>query len=235
MKGLRSYPNPALRQWRFAADVPEPNLWYRLCRRFCQVWFCTLWKVRVFNRHHEPARGSALYISNHQSYLDPMLVGLALRRPMNYMARDDLFNVPIFKQLITSLNAFPVRRGSADTGAVKEALRRLKRGGQVTVFPEGTRTADGTIGPFLPVVSLLARRAAEWVVPVLIDGAFECWPRTQPLPTPGQIVVVYGKPLHREKLRNAEARQFVGDVRRRIIDMQTETRRRLGRPPLKYD
>jgi 1-acyl-sn-glycerol-3-phosphate acyltransferase len=235
MKGPSSYPNPLLRGWRLPDGVQQPNLWYRFMRRVFQVSISLAWKVRVFNRHYEPADGGVVYICNHQSFLDPMLMSFALRRPMNYMARDDLFRFPVFKQLIESWNAYPVRRGAADIGALKEAMRRLKKGGQTVVFAEGTRTGDGRIGPFLPGVALLAQRAADWTVPVLIDGAFEAWPRTRVAPRPGSIVVQYAQPIRREQAAQLQPDQFVERVRRTLIAMQADVRRRVGRPPLNYD
>jgi 1-acyl-sn-glycerol-3-phosphate acyltransferase len=205
-------------------------------RRFFQVTISLGCNIRVYNRHFEPTRGGAVYICNHQSFLDPVLMSFALRRPMSYMARDTLFHVPLFKQFITALNAFPVRRGTADTGAMKEAMRRLKAGGQVVVFAEGTRTLDGRIGRFLPGVALLAQRSAEWIVPVVIDGAYEAWPRTQILPSPGSsISVQYAQPIHRDEARKMDAKTFINHVRNVIVEMQTEVRRRAGRPELKYD
>jgi 1-acyl-sn-glycerol-3-phosphate acyltransferase len=205
-------------------------------RRFFQVTISLGCNIRVYNRHFEPTRGGAVYICNHQSFLDPVLMSFALRRPMSYMARDTLFHVPLFKRFITALNAFPVRRGTADTGAMKEAMRRLKAGGQVVVFAEGTRTLDGRIGRFLPGVVLLAQRSAEWIVPVVIDGAYEAWPRTQILPSPGSsISVQYAQPIHRDEARKMDAKTFINHVRNVIVEMQTEVRRRAGRPELKYD
>ena len=232
MNALPSHPNKALSGWHFASGVPSPSLHYRFLRRVCQLLAASLWKVRVFNRHHEPQAGSALYICNHQSLLDPPLMSLALRRPMNFMARDSLFRNPMFRGLITSLNAFPVKRGSADTGALKEAMRRLRAGAQLVVFPEGTRTHDGRIGPFLPGVSLLARRAADHVVPVVIDGAFEAWPRSKALPGLGRIAIAYGLPLDRHDLKSLRGEALLATVRERMIATQAKLRRRLGRPAL---
>jgi 1-acyl-sn-glycerol-3-phosphate acyltransferase len=203
-------------------------------RRFFQVTVSLGWKARIYNRQFEPTRGGAVYICNHQSFLDPILMSFSLRRPMSYMARDTLFHIPLFKQVITALNAFPVRRGTADTGALKEAMRRLKAGGQLVVFAEGTRTLDGRIGPFLPGVALLAQRSAEWTVPVVIDGAYEAWPRTQKLPSPGSIVVRYAPPIHRDEARKMDAETFINHVRNVLIEMQADVRRRAGRPALKY-
>ncbi len=225
---LRSCPNSDLLDAAWDAELQRPGLWYRCLRRVLQVTFSALWGVRIYDRHHEPATGSAVYIANHQSFLDPVLMSMALQRPMNYMARDSLFRIGLFRRLIESLNAFPVRRGRADTAALKEAMRRLRSGGQVVVFAEGTRTRDGAIGPFLPGVAMLSKRAAEWTVPVLIDGAFDVWPRWKALPGSGRIVVRYGEPIHRSDAARRDPAEFVADVRERIVAMQTDLRNRLG-------
>ncbi len=233
MKGLPSHPNQLFGAWSLPEGVPAPNLWYRFCRFGFGMFAIPFWQLRVFNRHYEPTTGSALYICNHQSYLDPAIMCLSLKRPMNFMAREELFRVPIFGAWIASVKAFPVKRGSADVGALKEALRRLRAGGQLVVFPEGTRTRDGTIGPFAPGVSMLARRAAEWTIPTVIVGAFEAWPRTQPLfSILSQIVVVYGKPLHRREAQQMQADEFLAAIREKMIAIQTDIRKRLGKPPV---
>jgi 1-acyl-sn-glycerol-3-phosphate acyltransferase len=235
MKALASYPNPTLHGFRPGGpSVQSANWWYRFNRAWLQVLMPLVCKVRVFDRHFEPSSGGAVYISNHQSFLDPMLMSFALRRPMNYMARDSLFNYPIFKQIITFANAFPVRRGTADLTALKEAMRRIRDGGQVVIFAEGTRTTDSRISPFLPGVAMLAQRVAQWTVPVVIDGAFEAWPRTQALPGLGNIVVRYGRPISQPEARAMSAEQLVTVVRERMIEMQSDMRRRLGRPALDY-
>ncbi len=236
MTRLASYPNPALRVWRLAGGaVQQPGLWYRVMRRLVQTTMCAAWKIRVFNRHYEPADGGAVYICNHQSFLDPMLMSLGLKRPMNYMARDTLFRVGAFRRLIESVNAFPVRRGTADLAALKEAMRRIKSGGQVVVFAEGTRTRDGRIGPLLPGVAVLSQRAADWTVPVVIDGAFEAWPRTALLPSPGCVTVQYAPPIAQADAKKMTPQELVARVRAQLIEMQTDIRRRTGRPPLQYD
>jgi len=234
LKSLPSFPNPELSGLRLPKGVPGSRPLYFSARLALQVLMPIAWKVRVLNRHYEPTRGGAVYICNHQSFLDPILMSFSLRRPMNYMARDTLFRIPGFKQIITALNAFPVRRGKADTGAMREAMRRLKAGRQVVIFAEGTRTEDGRIRRFLPGVALLAQRSAEWTVPVVIDGAYEAWPRTQKFPSPGSIVVQYAEPIRREQARKMGAETFIAQVRGTIIEMQTDIRRRVGRPALEY-
>ncbi len=234
MNRISSHPNPQLAGGHWPEGVPAPNAFYRVMRQVFRYSVMFLWKTRVFNRCVEPTSGGAVYICNHQSFLDPILMSFALARPMNYMARDTLFN-GAFAKVIRSLNAFPVRRGTADLKAMKEAMRRLKTGQQVVVFAEGTRTRDGRIGPFLPGVAMLSQRAAEWTVPVLIDGAYEAWPRTQKLPHPGEIIIRYGRPIHRDQARRLSAQEFVDRVRDELIDIQHDTRRRIGRPTFDYD
>lgn len=235
MNGLRSHANPHINTWNMGPEIQHASFHYRLMRRMFQVTVGTFCGVRVFNRHVEPTDGSCAYICNHQSFLDPMLVGFALRRPLNYMARDTLFHIPIFGAAIASVYAFPVRRNTADTGALKEAMRRLKNNGQVVVFAEGTRTSDGRIGPLLPGVALLAQRAAKWTIPVVIDGAYEAWPRTQLLPGRGNIVVQYGTPIPQEQARAMTGEQFITQVRDSMIQIQADVRRRVGRPAFTYD
>jgi len=230
----RSHPNPLLRSIRLPDTIDSCNALYFTMRWGLRLLMPMVWKTRVYGRHNEPEEGGVVYISNHQSFLDPMLVGFGLVRPLNYMARSTLFDTPGLDQLMTALNAFPVKRDTADTGALKEAMRRIKRGGQVLVFAEGTRTRDGRIAPFLPGVALLARKAADWIVPVVIDGAFEAWPRTQKLPGAGQIVVSFGKPIPQAHAHKFKAAPLVEHVRQIMIQMQTDVRQRLGRPELEY-
>ena len=117
------------------------------------------------------------------------------------MARDSLFRNFAFRWLIRSLNAFPVRRNTADLRAIKEALRRLKAGRLVLLFGEGTRTRDGRIAPLESGIVMLARKAHVPVIPVTIDGAFEVWPRHHKLWRFGTIRVIYGQPMSPERIK----------------------------------
>lgn len=234
MRPLSSHPNPLLYRRRLPRELFRASLIYLVMRRVFHVTLTSFCKVRVFNRHYEPSEGSVVYICNHQSFLDPILMSYALKRPMNYMARDTLFRNGLWAGIIRSANAFPVKRNTSDTGAIKEAMRRLKAGRQLVIFAEGTRTEDGRIGPLLPGVALLAQRAAKWTVPVVIDGAFEAWPKAHLLPRLGSIVVQYGQPIHQEIARTLPAAEFLAGMRRTMIEMQAEVRRRVGRPPLVY-
>jgi len=209
--------------------------WYRFCRIACRFYMISFHFGRAFNPQFVPLSGPVLLVSNHQSFLDPVIATYALDREGHYMARESLFHNRLFRKLIVSLNAFPVKRGEVDVAAIKQTLRLLKADKTVLLFPEGTRTTDGRIRPFKPGVALLAKKAAVPVVPVVIDGAFEAWPRTSPLPRPlAPIHVAYGRPFTVRQFHSWSPERFVRELHRRMIDMQHELRRRFNRPMLDY-
>lgn len=196
--------------------------WWRLCRLPCR-WFFTLYLCgRVFERRHVPSSGGGLLIANHQSFLDPVLAALALHREAHFMARHTLFEGRVFNRLIRSLNAFPVKRASADVAAIKESLRILRAGELLVAFPEATRTRDGAIAPMQPGVVLLARKTGVPLIPTLILGAFEAWPRHSPLPLPGCVYIAYGEPLTPDDLRGLSDDEAITIVRQRIVDLRAE-------------
>lgn len=211
--------------------------WYRFCRALCHAAFLTLFRGRVFGVRNVPRVGGVILVCNHQSFLDPVLATLALPRECHYMARDSLFRNPLFRRLIESLNAFPVKRGAADVGAIKETLRRLRSGALVTIFPEGTRTPDGSIQPMQPGVVLIARKAGVPLVPTLILGAFEAWPRDAKLPRPHPVIVAYGRPLAPDEIGQSSEQACIETLRGRILAMQERFRRHpllaesVARPP----
>jgi 1-acyl-sn-glycerol-3-phosphate acyltransferase len=150
---------------------------------------------------------------------------MALRREGNYMARDSLFKNRWFRRLIEYLNAFPVRRQSADIAAIKESMRRLKQGRLLLMFPEGTRTPDGRIQPLLPGMVAIAKKARVPIVPTLIDGMFQAWPRHQRLPSPGRVIVEYDRPITLAEYEDLTAEQLTELVRQRLVVMQSRWHR----------
>ena len=158
----------------------------------CTVFF----ELKVYGIYNIPRAGGALILSNHQSYLDPIVISVRLDRPMSYMAKAPLFKNKYFGWFIRGLNAFPVEQGAGDIGAVKESIARLQRGQMLNVFPEGSRTQDGEIAPLEKGVGLLLRRARVPVIPVVIDGSFEAWPKRRKFQRPHKIRVAIGPPMN---------------------------------------
>lgn len=186
-----------------------------------------LLRTRFHGIPRVPVTGGVMLVCNHQSFFDPPLVAMGLPRESCFMARDTLFENRWFTRLIRSLNAFPVRRGAADVSAIKEALRRLKSGMSLVVFPEGTRTQDGRIGRMLPGPGSIARKAAVPIVPTLIDGAFQCWPRDAKWPRIGDVIIEYGRPVHPDEYAGLSGEQLMDLIGSRLVAMQRRWHRRV--------
>lgn len=201
------------------------RIYYRCLRLLAQGIFVLYFKGRVFGLRNVPATGGVLLACNHQSYFDPVAATLPLYREGNYMARDTLFINPYFRRLIESLNAFPVKRGAADVGAVKEIMRRLKDGRIVVVFPEATRTRDGSIGEVNANSLAIAKKTKVAIVPTVIDGAFEAWPRSQVLPGPERVYVSYAEAITPEQVEAWPLEEIAATVTRRLTETFEHSRR----------
>jgi len=151
--------------------------------------------LRSRGAEHVPAQGPVLLVANHASFLDPPLVGGASPRPLTFLAKAELFRVPMFGGLIRRLNARPLRRDGGDAAALRTALRVLKSGGALLVFPEGTRGEEGILGPAKPGAGMLAVLGGAPVVPVYISGSGRAWPRGRRFPRPADVTVTFGPPL----------------------------------------
>lgn len=174
---------------------------------------------RGFGLRHIPPRGGVLLLCNHQSYFDPIFVAQFLLRECHYLARDTLFRPAAFGRFLHTVNTIPVRRGTADLGAMKEAVRRLREGAPLIIFAEGTRTNDGSIGCFHDGPALVARRAGVPIVPVVIDGAFQAWPRKARLPRPHPIRVSFGRGVPAREVRSRQPAELTQELRERMVDM----------------
>jgi 1-acyl-sn-glycerol-3-phosphate acyltransferase len=209
-------------------DSPLTKLqrpWYWFLQFLSRLLVTTLLGYRSLGQRRVPATGGALLLSSHQSFLDPVLVGVPMLRPLNYLARETLFRFAPLRWLIRSLSGIPIDREGLGMAGLKETLRRLKRGEIVVIFPEGTRTADGDLQPLKPGFAALARRAGVPLLPAAIVGAFECWPRTQRWPGRGQIRVHFGRPITTQEITTYDDRQLVAEVQRRIAECHTAARR----------
>ncbi len=202
------------------AESPAMRPGYRTCRYIAQIIYATAFRGRAFGVQHIPRAGGVLLVANHQSFFDPILATLAVPRECSYMARDSLFTQPAFRRIIEYFDAFPVRRGAADMRAIRGLLQRLRNGRVVAAFPEGTRTWDGTIGPMRGGTALVARKARVPMVPTVILGAYEAWPRQSKLMRPHPIIVAYDRPLYPHLHKDLSDDACIGIVRDRILAMQ---------------
>lgn len=210
------------------------SIWFRFAR-FCCRMFCSLFfRVSLYGKENVPDKGAFMLISNHQSYLDPLFCGVYIKRELNFMGRDTLFTNRFFGWLISSVGTIPVVRGQADLSAVKKIIERLKEGRGVCLFPEGTRTNDGRISSFKGGFGLLSRRGGAAIVPVVIDGAFECWPRHKKIFSPGRIAVCYGKAISVEETKSMGDKKLAEKLTDTMRQMQKDIREKQGKELYSY-
>jgi 1-acyl-sn-glycerol-3-phosphate acyltransferase len=216
-----------------AAAPPTPALpqfhrktWlYKLGQSFFRFATLTAYDLKTYGLEHIPKRGGVLIVANHQSFLDPIMLAVNVRRPVSFLAKSELFENKYFGRLIRGVNAFPVRQGEGDVGAVRETIKRLQEGHVLIMFPEGSRTEDGKVAKMESGVGLIVRRAGAdvKVVPAAIDGAFQAWPRHQKLPRLHPIRVKYGPALQLAHMKAAQVVQTIGrEINTLFDDLRAE-------------
>jgi 1-acyl-sn-glycerol-3-phosphate acyltransferase len=204
------------------------RVWYRIIRAATATWFCTLGGLRATGPRDLSFSGGALLISNHLSFLDVFILGIPLNYRLNYVARSTLF-LPVLGFLIRSVGGFPIQREGMGASGMKETLRRIRNGGVVLLFPEGTRSQDGELAELKSGIAVLAARAKVPIIPAGLAGTFEAWPRGWPFPLPHPIRVHYGPPIFPEEIAGLEPEAITTLIRHRLLDCQREARRGLAR------
>ena len=195
------------------------KIWWTFQHLFCYPVMKLVYRAEFSGTEHVPASGGALLVSTHQSFMDPILVAMALKRPVAFLARHDLFRNKLFSWWIRSLHAFPIHQGKGQAGPIRESVRLLDKGWMLNIFPEGERTPDGTILPAQGGVALVVRRAKVPVVPCVIDGAFEIWPRHKAAPRPwGKIRVRYGPAMELHDLSADDIRARIDEAFAKLHD-----------------
>jgi 1-acyl-sn-glycerol-3-phosphate acyltransferase len=217
-----------------ARESPEhPTPVWRFFRALARLAFPVYFRLRARGTEKIPAHGPALLVLNHQSFLDSLFVGTPLVRPISYLARDSLFRVPIVGWLLRHTCTMPVNRDSASSSSLRLAADRLKRGFLVGIFPEGTRSTDGQIGPLKPGFIALIRRGDIPIIPVGIAGSGAAWPRNSLMIRPKACRVVYGDPIPTEVLAKlvvkGNEQALLDEVRQRMIVCQQEAQDWLDR------
>ncbi len=203
-------------------------LWYQTVRYSAATLLAAAGGLRATGVKHLPPSGGVLLVSNHLSHLDVFVLGLPLPRPLNYVARSTLFFPPL-GAMIRSVGAFPIQREGMGASGLKETLRRIRIGGVVTLFPEGTRSPDGELGLLKPGVGILAARARVPILPAAVAGTFEAWPRTRGFPRPHPVCVHYGPPIPPEEFIHSPPEAIAALIRARILDCQQEARETVRR------
>ena len=204
-------------------DVFQGVMWVTV-KGLARIATTLLFDYRATGIENIPRKGGVLLVSNHQSFLDPVLLGVWVPRAVNFIAKIELFKSRAFGWFLRNMHVFSVRRGEGDVGAVKEAIKRLHEGRILMMFPEGTRTEDGKIRPIQPGIGMLVRRADVAVVPAVIHGAYEAWPKGRKIFRPGKIRVMYGRPLNTEGLKGKEIVELIqGTLEKMLGELKDRT------------
>ncbi len=213
-------------------------LWVSI-QTILQAFFCFWLGYRASGYKSVEKQSGALLLINHQSFLDPLLVGLPFHRPISFLARESLFRVPLVGWILKNTHVLPINQESAGTASIRTLIQRLQEGWLVGVFPEGTRSATGALGEMKPGFASIVRRAKKPVVPVGVSGAFQALPMGGWFLRPVRVRVVFGEPLTVEELDRYSARgqedALVELIRARIAESfeAAETWRLTGVPPQK--
>ena len=157
-----------------------------------------LWnRLEVYNSHLIPKSGGVLIVTNHASYLDPPIIGVAARyRPVHFMARDTLWKNKFAKWWLNNVGCVPVSRDTGDIAALKKSISILKNEKVLSIFPEGTRTIDGNLQDAKSGVGFIIEKSKCVVIPAYIDGSFKSFSKNCKWIKPNKIKIIFGKPIN---------------------------------------
>jgi 1-acyl-sn-glycerol-3-phosphate acyltransferase len=184
---------------------------YAFSRGLCKILTRAIYGFRSLNAENVPATGPVIVACNHVSYLDPVVLGIGFLRPVTYLAKKELFAIPVLGPIIVGLGVYPLDREAGGVAAVRAALRALKDGRCVGIFPEGTRNLTGEVQG-KGGAALLGALSGAPVVPAAISGTR----RARPF---HPIRVIYGEPIHVERKRKADGddlEKWTEEIMRRI-------------------
>jgi len=177
------------------AIITHRTLTYSLIDLVMGLYLRIRHRRRAEGAEHIPEEGGALIVANHQSYLDIPLISSTTRRHVAFVARDTLADSRVLKFVMRECGAVLIRRGVGDRAALRAMQEHLDRGDLVAIFPEGTRSADGSVGEFRGGALLAARKARVPIVPAAIRGMHGVWPRERRLPGPGRLGIRFSAPV----------------------------------------
>ena len=195
-------------------------MFYAIFKVICKFVFGVIFRTRVIGAENVPKEGALILAANHLSNWDPPFLGTFLGRTVCYMAKEELFKNPIFAAAIRALHVFPVKRGTADKTAIKHAVKLLKEGQCLGIFPEGTRSKTGKLGKAESGVGLIAAMTKAPVLPALIVDTNKIF-GDKMFP---QLAVVYGKPMYFEgSIKDKEAlAEFSQSIMDEIAKLQKQ-------------
>lgn len=196
---------------------------YQVSKIVLTIFFKVFNRLEVINYHNVPDKGGFIIAANHISYLDPPVIGVALRKRPFFIAKEGLFKIPLIRTFIKYFS-FPLNRNKPQPSTIKEAVCRLRNGEVIVLFPEGSRSADGNMLDPKRGVGLIATMSGSPVVPVLIEGTDNALPVGAKFIRPAKIRVIFGKYVRIEK--KDTGKQFQEKISREIMERIRELKER---------
>jgi len=179
--------------------------------------------ITVRGQENIPARGPVFLAVNHRAYMDPPYLSMITKRQLHLMAKEELFRIPVFGPYIRALGAFPVKRGAADRGAIRQAMDELKAGHVLGIFPEGTRADPGTLMPAERGFALIAKQTGIPIVPVALEGTDRVHPKHAWGLRRAHVTATIGRPVTAAQMLaentdpNKDALTIIGEATTRMI------------------
>jgi 1-acyl-sn-glycerol-3-phosphate acyltransferase len=198
-------------------------LLYWIAWGLLQAILAVFGRWRVTGLENIPKTGGVIVAPNHVSYSDPPIVGAALRRQVRFMAKQELFQIPIMGRIIRNVGAFPVKQRSADRAALRQAINLLQAGKVVCIFPEGQRSPDGQLMKAELGIGLVAMKAQVPIIPMALIGSDKLLPPHSFLPRFTKLVVRIGKPIQLDDLYSqGSERESLEELGRRVMEAIAE-------------
>ena len=182
-------------------------MFYKVIRFIGYVLTLLFWPIKIKGQKNLNKESSLILAANHVSYLDPIVLGVAVRRKIYFIAKKEVFNIPILGFIIRSLGAIPVDRKKPNPVSIKKTFLVLKKGNILGIFPEGTRSLNGKLLDFNIGLIKIALKTKSPIIPVGINGTFSIYPPKAKLPSffkRKNIYINFGEPIHLDNTREKD-------------------------------
>ncbi|RMF93664.1 MAG: 1-acyl-sn-glycerol-3-phosphate acyltransferase [Candidatus Schekmanbacteria bacterium] len=188
---------------------------YSLLKAIGIPLFKIYFRLTFKGQENIPSDGGVIIASNHASFIDPLVIAAGIKRKVGFIIIDTYYNKPLIKWFCKSTECIPVSEEMEGAGSMKQAIKYLKRGNVLCIFPEGGRTRDGQLLPAKSGVGILALLTGATVIPTVVKGSFQAYAPHHRFPRPKRIEVIFGKGLNfaqKEGISKKEQAKEVTDI-----------------------